>query len=257
MVGTITEKAISEERCGDADADVVDVEDPRERGLAGLVAAMRGYTLAESHPMVVPGPREIAEKIFWQLRCIEMELAGAREALKTMGFTFDWQIDDLAVERDAGLKLLEDAEALIHGLRVPLRTWLGNFGNTRLVELDREMMEIVKSLAASIPDYLGLQPKMVIRAAVEHLVAEPRAPEIIARSEQSSRIRWDERHGHAFCAKTRNHWPWTQESGEPWPTAASAKNGGPTAKGHRRSSRGANSTASKRLRGSGRKGKAA
>ena len=40
MVGTITEKAISEERCGDADADVVDVEDPRERGLAGLVAAM-------------------------------------------------------------------------------------------------------------------------------------------------------------------------------------------------------------------------
>lgn len=217
MTGAITEEAISAERCGDADA--VDVDDRRERGLAALMSGMAVYTLGRSDPlkMNVPGPKQLAEALLWQVRCAKMRLSAVREALNAMGFTFDWQTGDLAVEREAGLNALDDADALIDGLRAPLLTWLGSFGDVRLVELDRETMNAVESLVALIPGYMGRQVETVVRGAVLHLAAEPSAEAIIAMAEQGRREALGREYGLYSGVRDRSGWPWTKESGEPRP----------------------------------------
>lgn len=154
---------------GQADDDETDEEEEEESesgrlsGLATLMEESDDYEFERSDPMLVLGPRDVVAALFFDLRRVEMALAGARQGLEAMNFTFDWQTDDLSIEREAGLAALGDAEDIIDGVRAPLIRWARMFSASRLLALDSKTMLAVRELAGSIPNWCGIKVEFVVR----------------------------------------------------------------------------------------------
>lgn len=202
-----------------AESEDQDEERGTVKGLVGLVAELEGYDMTTSDPLAMPGFDKVAEAICYELRRIEMRLAAGREALDAMGFDFDWQDGDLAVERDAGLDALDAVGDLTEGLRVSLLSWLGTFNNSRTVELDRAAMEAVQELAGLMGGRRGQHAKRIVDAAVRHLAASPDGTAIIAKAERERSLRYERELRELGVKKhpnDRDSWPWTKADGKPW-----------------------------------------
>lgn len=187
----------------------------RPRGLGRLMEDVAGYKLGASDPLDVPASMDVAEAILVDLRRGEMCLSGVREALEAMDFTFDWQTDDLYVEREAGLAALADAKDTIDSLRAPLIEWAHSFNASRLIELDSETVRAVGELAGSIP-WPGQAAEIVVRGAVLHLAGEADAAAIIAKAEADRKLKNERETGYPIHLNDKRCWPFTRADRRPW-----------------------------------------
>ena len=261
MAGTITEKAISEE-CGDGDADGNNGED-RGTHLNALVGEFELPALQlDAWPGVCEGGgpdfRAVAEAFVTDKLVIVERLRLARhEAAGCDWGNFQFLPDDFKCAQRVAVGELDDATERLEEVTISLLQWLQSFQHGRVVQLDEATWPAVRDLAvSSIPRVMGEQIATVVQAAVEFLVKQPDADRIIAEAEQRRLAAFYAEVGREPEAGDLTAWPWRAVSGKPWP-AAKPTNNGSTAKGQRRPSRGANSTAKNRVRGSGRPVKAA
>ena len=157
-----------------------------------------------------PAAKDVAAAVLRQLRRVEMQHQAIREALEAMSFDFQWEGDDLAVEREAGIDELEQAGGLIDELRESLLKWFQAFGRARLLELDDETMIVVKTLAAKTlthPLALGSQVETIVRAAVHALAEFDNADEIVAIAEQRRQLAWSRKYSRGIHLRDRHYWP--------------------------------------------------
>jgi hypothetical protein len=202
--------------------ETVETEEREWPTLKELMADVGGL---DGRPWIedAPAVKDVAAAVLRQLRRVEMRHQAIREALEAMSFDFQWEGDDLAVEREAGIDELEQAGGLIDELRESLLKWFQAFGRARLLELDDETMIVVKTLAAKTlthPMALGAQVETIVRAAVHALAEFDNADEIIALAEQRHRLAWGREHSSNFLTRDRNCWPWVDATGQPWPSVA-------------------------------------
>lgn len=263
MASTITEKAISEEQGADAEAGGNDGGD-RHTYLSELVGELPRLELYAPHNMLdgfdgrVPGFREIAQALVTDKLVIGERVRLARQEVGENDWgNFQFLPDDFTCAQRVAIGELDDAVERLEEVTVALLRWLQVFQRSRVVQLDEASWPALRALAVSaIPPVMGEVIAMVVQAAVEHLLKRPDAAEIIAEAEQRRLKALYARSGRELKPGDYKAWPWRTVSGKPWP-APEPTNNGSTAKGQRRPSRGANSTAKNRVRGSGRPVKAA
>jgi len=202
----------------------------------------------------MPGAAEIAEAMVTELLRIETRQQTARDMVAVVDFGFGFMPDDHRSAQRAALADLDEAGEILEEVKAAVLRWLKAINSTRVVELDEETWPTLReSIASSVPRVRGHAAALVVEAAVEYLGQQPDVDWIVARAEQK---RLEALRGESGGEpRARRYWPWTKVSGQPWP-AAERKDNGSTAKGHRRSSRGANTTV-KRVQHAGRKGKTA
>jgi len=235
MTGAIAEKAISEERCGDADADAVDVDVGNEAEEESPVERQRGKDFEElldglpdldSPPAVggrgtgvtqgVPGVAAIAEATLREALRVERRIESAERETARQRWVFDWQEDDCAVSQQVILRDLTEARELLEELRSGLFTWFRWFNAGRIVELEPDMLDLLSGLIGrTCPGYAAHWSPLVLHAALAYLDqadasdAARAVAEIEQRRLAELRLRPD--------GRERSGWPWVQLDRSRWP----------------------------------------
>ncbi|HUU98550.1 MAG TPA: hypothetical protein VM487_22680 [Phycisphaerae bacterium] len=207
--GTITEKAISEERCGDDDAADLDVGNGAEEESAVMRLGQSFGELTEGLPGVafnvwpgpfaggMPGTLEIAETLTMSLMRIDQRLGFVRDELGRTRFDFDWVGDDCRAGQRAALGELKEVEETLGEIRSALLCWLGTVhsNSTRIIEVSRDAWPLLHELASLSPLHHRAQATgCLVEIALEYLAASDDARRIVADAEAR---RSAKRHGLA------------------------------------------------------------